>query len=57
MTKNEQEKNWKEGFHVSSDGFKCKLSELSDEHLQRSINKYKKTHDITPLEKELLNRV
>lgn len=57
MTKNEQENNWKQGFHVSSDGHKCKISELSDQHLQHTINKYKKTHDITPLEKELLNRV
>lgn len=57
MTKNEQEKNWKDGFHISSDGHKCKLSELNDSHLKNTINKYAKTHDVTPLEKELLNRI
>lgn len=57
MNKNQQETNWKKGEHVSSDGFKCKLSELSDEHLDRIINKYKKSHDITPLQRELMKRV
>lgn len=46
---------WKDGIHTDGNGVEHKISEMSDFHLQNTINFFK-TLDTTPLQHELKNR-
>ena len=48
-----KEENWKQGFHVSSNGRRMELSEIDYQHLENMIRKYKaEGYDVSALEEE-----
>ena len=52
-----KEENWKQGFHISTNGRRTELSELDTEHLKNMIRKYSaEGYDVSALEEERDNR-
>jgi hypothetical protein len=48
--------DWVEGFHSTREGDEIRLEDMTDKHLQNTINFFKDKLDTTPLEEELASR-
>ncbi len=58
LTKAKREEDWKNGVHTTSEGFEWQITDMTDLHIENTIEhfKYRLHYDTRPLEEELKRR-